>query len=222
MLQQVQEDRPEWTDLEAHVKIGEESEIDPTQVQTPRTKQREQTRPSHRGQSNISMLAQHNIAKSTVSNAGAAVPSVSMEVSPQSAATTVVHQQVQQTEPQVHPRGVTISQQPAAAHRSNSQQPANQIYMTQTQPVHQQVVGYHPTSSYNPPGQVAASQLPTSQQPLVNPIPTMKKTQVPVPISPSIITHDELYPVKTSLLERPVFSTINLPNPTYITHVKND
>lgn len=40
MLQQAQEDRPEWIDLEAHVKVGGEEDVDNTRVQTPMSRQR--------------------------------------------------------------------------------------------------------------------------------------------------------------------------------------
>ena len=72
MLQQAQEDRPEWTDLEAHVKIGEETDVDHTRVQTPMSKHREQSRQSHHaraaGQSNLSSAQPSQIGMSAVSN----------------------------------------------------------------------------------------------------------------------------------------------------------
>jgi hypothetical protein len=228
MLQQAQEDRPEWTDLEAHVKIGEETDIDHTRVQTPMSKQREQSRPAHpsRGQSNISSAQPTNqIGMSAGSNVSGNQPAgpAQLEVSPQSVATTVVQQaslQPSVATQQGHRPG--INQTIPNSQRSNSQQPPVPQQMYVTQPVHNQQVSSNFQPAYH---SQLPQQQPAQQQPLVNPIPTMKRTQVPLQVTPTVL--DELNPIhppKPSSLDtiRPTFSLSPLPNVTYSTLVKND
>lgn len=141
-----------------------------------------------------------------------------MEASPYSVATTVVQVPSQHTS---QTQRVVYNPPPPPSQRTSVQPVPQYVVQSQPPPVtsnfHQTIQSQAPISSQSIQPQQTQN---IQSQPLVNPIPTIRRTQGAVPVAPI----DEINPVEPSYINtvRPAFQSVRLPNPTYVTNVKND